>query len=384
MNNIFYLLKNCPDDYAVLEIFKILLAIFKVLCIIIPIALIIITIIDLTKKIIANGKDDDIGKLISMFLKRFISGLIVFFIPTIVLSIFNYFGNIGVSYVNYIACANNEDIVNVKTNIILELLDNARNNLDFDSYAEANRLAREINNQDLINQTREVKEYLDSMKPTQTSEEISGETPEETSTGTSKENLEVNYSDAVINNLAYFIASESGAYKAGFEGQLLTGAVFINQLYGDIVHEPYASIIEKVNLNNMCDTFKFGASYSEGYCYFDYSKFVERRGNLTDAQKNQVITVAKIILAKEFTIPKEIIGQGNLSNWTGVGIEWGTTTTHEGCVIDKYHDTGCAQVFAYSKYYPLTGKDVYGRNVSTNFNDYKKKADDLYKKYIGN
>jgi len=65
------------------KIWKIVGRIFMVVKIVIPIILIIYSTIDLSKAVVV-GKDDELKKVMKAFMIRAISGVVIFFIPTII------------------------------------------------------------------------------------------------------------------------------------------------------------------------------------------------------------------------------------------------------------------------------------------------------------
>ena len=83
---------NIRDDPAGFQIFGFAGVLVNILRILIPILLVVLGSIDLSKAVIAQ-KDDDIKKAQSTLVKRVIAGLVIFFIPAIVLMVMNLAGN---------------------------------------------------------------------------------------------------------------------------------------------------------------------------------------------------------------------------------------------------------------------------------------------------
>ena len=198
--------------------------------------------------------------------------------------------------------------------------------------------------------------------------------------------VNIKYSDNVVENLAAFIGSEVGGYKEGFEAQLITGAVFLNNMYSSCNRTPFVKSPKEINMDTMCRTFSYQNMYSSIYCGYTLNKI-----SVTASEKEQLRIAAKLILSGIFTIPKEVNGQGKLSNWMYNGQllvnKWGSVSLKNGCSIDEWHEDNCSMVFAYSKSCSsgkLSNKDVNGNVVSTNFNDYGAIANKLYKKYVVN
>ncbi len=99
---------NICDNTFILSILKIIKLLFKSLMFIIPLILIILIIVDLIKYVTNPSSNKSV---LEVSIKRFIAALIIFFVPTIVISVFNlFFGNTAV-----VACfknANKEYIQN--------------------------------------------------------------------------------------------------------------------------------------------------------------------------------------------------------------------------------------------------------------------------------
>lgn len=308
---------------------------------IIPVAMVIMAIIDFSKGITANDESSQ-KKKTKLLIKRIIMGVMIFIIPWIVARVISLLGSLTKD-VNYLDC-----IANANEDKIEEL------------QVEYDRLLEKEKNHSGGNSMEDNYTFNDEAK------------------------TNIKYSDEIVSNLAAHIASESGLYKDGFEAQLLTGAVFLNNMYypnyTSLGYTPISSP-QDVTLENMCKTFKIGQVYKKEKCNYrlNESKFP----GINESQKKQATIAAKLVLSGIFSIPKEINGQGNLSNW-GSGIKWGTMWTGKPeCTIDEHADNGCGIVYAYSKYLPPSShKDVFGSEVSTNFEDYKSISNELYQKYV--
>ena len=88
------------ETTIVLKILLILKSLINIVKIVIPLILIVIIIIDVTKNILDPDKQK---KVLEISIKRFISAIIIFFVPTIVSAIFNIFGNNSLLF----SCFNN-------------------------------------------------------------------------------------------------------------------------------------------------------------------------------------------------------------------------------------------------------------------------------------
>ena len=160
--------------------------------------------------------------------------------------------------------------------------------------------------------------------------------------------------------------SESGGHKDGFLGQLMTGAVFMNNLYD----HKFVENNSQINKDTMCQLFSYEHVYTSRYCNYTFSKIA----GVTEEQKKQLMTVARILLSKKFTIPKKVLGEGRVIDWGSIGVLWGRANTGVGSTYLE---------FSYSKYdSPLSAIDIYGNSVSTDFSTYQEKANSLYNKYL--
>lgn len=345
-------LSPCEDPNIVRVIFfgKI---IFDIIRIVVPIGMIIMAIIDFSKGV-TSGDESTQKKKMNLLIKRIIMGVMVFIVPWIVGRIIVLLGTLtdDVNYTDCLKNATEERIAELQSNYdrLVEKEENSNPSQD-------NSPTNNDNQNGNSNQNNNV-DIDDKIKANRT------------------------YSDEIVSNLAAVIGSEAGFYKKGFEAQLMTGAIVINNMY-----YPYYNGYTPINshndisLNRMCTLFKYGSLYSEAKC--NYRLDTKQFPGLNETQKKQATVAAKLVLSGIFTIPKEVNGQGNLSNWGTVADEWGACWTGKpGCVMDKYHDTGCTQVYAYSVFYRISDKDVFGNTVSTIFDDYESIADQLYEKYV--
>jgi len=81
----------CSDLAPIWQIIGWVLWVFKI---VIPIIIIIFGMIDLGKAVVAS-KDDEIKKSVKSLVMRAISGIVIFFIPTLVGAIFSLVGEFG-------------------------------------------------------------------------------------------------------------------------------------------------------------------------------------------------------------------------------------------------------------------------------------------------
>lgn len=366
------ILNECPNDYEILRVIYFVLLIIKIILIIVPIGVILMTGLDLFKNV-ATSKEDDMKKNLNIAIKRIVYCVCVFFVPTIVNLVFSILGDIGVDYATYVSCANLEDINVVIKNKASKLVAQARDSLDYSDYTEAIDVVSDIKDdnirQQYENELDSIKIAIDKNRPVIEDDQHTNPVKP----GSGSDSLNVKYPDEMVENLAAFIGSEAGGYSEGFLGQLMTGAVYINNY-----HE-YIGSIDDADIDSMCKMFAWTnpTAYTSNYCYYNFDKLVANRGTIPDEHFNQLTIVAKILLSKKFTIPKDVRFQA--ADWiiNKYGTIWGVTYT--GLDVEAYKWS----YFGYGNdVTPLQGLDVYGNTVSVNFDDYKKISDDLYKKYV--
>lgn len=330
-----YLDVSCFDcgGKDVLQAIKFAMTMVSVVCTIIPILVVLLIIIDFVKNVKA-GNTDEMKQTFSLAIKKLAMCLLVFFVPTIVQLVMSVVKGLGADYVSCVNIALKDD---------LEACE--------------------------VEYSKIVYEKIFDIDNPITSVVVR-----------SSGNLNTNYSDDFIENFAAVIGSEAGANPVGFEAQLITGAVLLNNMYFDCGRTPFVTSADQINKETLCKTLSHDAVYSGDYCDKTFDDI-----GFNETQRKQLRIVAELVLSGRFTIPKEINGEGKLSNWGSAGIKWGHLSTQENCRMDAYYEDGCSQVYAYSKFCydgKLSGKDVNGKTVSVNFEDYKEKADRLYNSYV--
>ncbi len=91
----------CAETWSIWKLVGDILTIFKI---VIPIIIIIMGAIDLGKAVVSS-KEDEIKKATGSLMRRFIAGIIIFFIPTIVSVVFNVLDNFGEIRKDYTICS---------------------------------------------------------------------------------------------------------------------------------------------------------------------------------------------------------------------------------------------------------------------------------------
>ena len=357
------------ENPEVLKVIYFGLLIIDIIKIIIPIGLIVMGIVDFSKSVATND-DSARKKNVQLFAKRLLYGALVFLVPWIIKVVIINLGDLteDVNFSDCLKNANQEKIAELQPR--------------YDKLVEEYEKEHQQKPKEHIEKDKEHYQVKDDESSTPTNPTEREE--DDNINFDSSAKVKIKYSSEIVENLASFIGHEAGANPEGFEAQLMTGAVFMNNLYFSCGRSPFVTSPEQITTDKMCNLFSYQSLYSSDYCYNINGKFSSISG-LTANQKNQLTIVAKILLSGMFTIPKDINGEGKLSNWGEAGAEWGSLATRNGCTIDKYREDGCSQVYGYSKYCVsggLSNQDIYGNAVSTNFSDYKSISDSLYRKYI--
>lgn len=339
LTNRVYALEELPvcENPEVLKVIYFASIIVDIVKIIIPIGLVVMAMMDFSKGVTSNN-DGDNKKNFSRLIKRFVYAVLIFTVPWIVKIIIINLGNLTKD-VNYTDCLEN---------------------------ATSEKIA-------------ELQPIYDAWLKEQ--EKQGGSSSSSNSNVNFSDEVKVNikYDDDLVDNYAAFIGSEAGGDSVGFEAQLMTGAIFMNNLYydHDNSRDQIVSSPEQINKTTMCKMFSHGNAYRIEKCRYTLDSL-----GFNDTQKKELTVVAKLVLSGIFTIPKQINGQGKMKDWGDVPVFWGTLVTRSGCKASIYEEDGCSQVYSYSKYYTITNEDIYGNTVSTNFDDYKAIADTLYQKYV--
>lgn len=171
-------------------------------------------------------------------------------------------------------------------------------------------------------------------------------------------------SDDVVNNLASTIASEGGCGKREyFVYQLIWGAIFMNN------YDKIKGINTPITTDSMCEVYSYRSLYSSAYCYYTFDKLAANRGgSCTQEQIDQLKLAAKMVLLKNFTIPKNIYMAAEKAIIDKYGISWISYTPTGGWTV----------YYAYEQGKTLATTDIYGNTVRTDEQFYHNLADCLY------
>lgn len=160
-----FLLTACNDGH-VLTTVMIVLKILNIIKVLLAVIVIIFGIIDFSK-VVVDSKDGKLGEAISMFVKRIIAALIVFFVPTIINGVLKAVSSEAHNYKECIENATPEGIKNAYYNKAKEMIKDAKENLDTSTYADAlsylSNVKDDSRKAELEKELKQVKEYVDLM-----------------------------------------------------------------------------------------------------------------------------------------------------------------------------------------------------------------------------
>ena len=160
-----FLLTACNDGH-VLTTVMIVLKILNIIKVLLAVIVIIFGIIDFSK-VVVDSKDGKLGEAISMFIRRIIAALIVFFVPTIINGVLKAVSSEAHNYKECIENATPEGIKNAYYNKAKEMIKDAKENLDTSTYADAlsylSNVKDDSRKAELEKELKQVKEYVDLM-----------------------------------------------------------------------------------------------------------------------------------------------------------------------------------------------------------------------------
>ena len=177
------------------------------------------------------------------------------------------------------------------------------------------------------------------------------------------------YSDAIVENFAAAMTSEIGCGHpedpSHFVYQLMWSAILVNNHYYDHEHN-------NITATTLCQTLKKHYTPNGDYCDYTFAKlYVKRPGSQCPQkeQEEQAKAAARLVLARSFNIPSNIIGASEESVVNAYGTVWFRFQTESWADIGYYW---------YPNNQSLSTKDVYGNTVSQDVNFYKSLATCLH------
>ena len=97
---------NLCQEVEILKSVKIIIDIYNIIKVLVPVLIILVSIISFAKSILNN--DDNIKDVISVFIQRFIIGAFIFFVPSLVFTVFSYVET-NSKFINISECITNSD-----------------------------------------------------------------------------------------------------------------------------------------------------------------------------------------------------------------------------------------------------------------------------------
>ena len=146
----------------ILKIIMLVRTVLRIIIYIIPVILIVLIIIDFSKAVI--GGEKELNKALSISIKRMISAVVIFFIPTIVNLVFSLISSNN-SILNCYTNATSEKIDYYTTSNAKALIANTRKTLNIDDYNSALTAVNKIKDKEeqatLKNELEELKDTID-------------------------------------------------------------------------------------------------------------------------------------------------------------------------------------------------------------------------------
>lgn len=152
-----YILSSICSSSGVLRLFYILKLLLQIIFIVVPIIVIIMSIVDFSKVVI-SGKSDTMNSTLTQCAKRIIAGLIIFLIPTLMSTLFEYLVDMNFEFGTCV------------TNATLEGIKNAEQQEKDNLKAEQEALKQELEEKTAAQKEKEKKEaeaiskYKESLK----------------------------------------------------------------------------------------------------------------------------------------------------------------------------------------------------------------------------
>ena len=177
------------------------------------------------------------------------------------------------------------------------------------------------------------------------------------------------YSDAIVENFAAAMTSEIGCGHPEdpnhFVYQLMWASILVNNHYYDHHHN-------NITAESLCTTIKKHYTPNGDYCNYTFAKFYVKRPSgkcPKTEQEEHAKAAARLVLAKSFNIPSNIVGASEESVVNRNGIVWFSFKT------ESWTDVG---YYWYPNNQSLSKKDVYGNSIRTDVDFYKTLAVCLY------
>lgn len=316
---------NCGGE-IILNIIRFVWKLLDIILIIIPIGLIVMVILDFAKNVIVSN-EGDMSKNVNIAMKRIIFAMAIFLVPFIVSAGISLLGNNGVDYAVCLEIAKSSgDLAQYRTKFESDEYGNVQIVVP-DSYVKKEK----------------TKKKASSLNKDGDSNNSSSSTN--------------NVSSSIKENIAAVIAMEQGCSSEKEYLKYITTAVYINNYY--------------LRNNNLDFTkeglYKTNVGYSSSYNDLTLDGVEPYRGKITDEDRKRCLKIVDDVLDKKFTIPKNVIFAAAPYVINQYGTIWGQEDLTGGTwpVAVGYGGT-------------IDSTDVYGKKVSTNWNETVKKAKKLY------
>ena len=231
------------SDVGVLQTFRILDTVIKIIKILVPIILIVLAAIELAKAVL-SANDNEINDCIHKLGDRLIIGVVIFFVPTIVTSVFDTI-DYSSSHINLSTCLNNSKNIDyykkLRDQKLAEKTAENQRLIELSKQIEAsNRRKREEQFQELLREQMEIERQLQA---SQRANEVTSTYVESTPQEGSFVGQTYNLSASDMNFLANVAECEQGVGGAAAELSLIANRY---ELFGS----SYSSIVNYTQNSN--------------------------------------------------------------------------------------------------------------------------------------
>lgn len=316
---------NCGGEF-VLKIIRFIWRLIDTSLIIIPMGLILMVMVDFAKSVIA-GQEGDMKKNLNIALKRIIFAMTIFLVPFIVSAVISLLGENGVDYAVCLEIAKSKDD-----------LAQYRTKFESDEYGNVQIVVPD--------------DYIKKEKKKKKANSLNKDSDSNNSSSSTN-----NVSSSIKENIAAVIAMEQGCNSEKEYLKYITTAVYINNYY--------------LRNNNLDFTkeglYKANVGYSSLYNDLTLDDVEPYRGKISAEDRKRCLKIVDDVLDKKFTIPKNVIFAAAPYIINQYGTIWGQEELTGGTwpVAVGYSGT-------------IDSTDVYGKKVSTSWDETVKKAKKLY------
>lgn len=246
-------------------------AILNIIFIVVPIGLIIMMAIDFLKVVIA-GNENDQKKDFNMSLKRVISIVVLFFVPTIVDLLMSLLGNLNVDWNFCYNYATRENIEIVAVENVEQLLAETKKDL---SFSNLNELKRQINNISDVETRKKYESELNKLNEEYNSK-VNAEEESSKKQTTTKNNYTIYIGDSRTVGMCMSVqtTSQEKCIAKGSMGFNWFNDTAIPELKKVLKSNPKSNIVINMGTNDLNNASKYAAAYNNLAKQYPNSKVI--------------------------------------------------------------------------------------------------------------